>query len=169
MKGNELTAAWGDFVSEVGERKGGWNLYATLTFRERTREQMATGWTKVGAVYANKSFGKWLSVVRELGDSWRWRVASGKSDGVFWFKALENTRDRGVPHVHALVGGVEGVRRAECWSAWFEEYGFARVLPYDERLGARFYLCKYVTKELGEVEFSRNLERIRQEVCIGEI
>ena len=37
------------------------------------------------------------------------------------------------------------------WS--WKHYGMARVLEYDEQLGAQYYLCKYVTKELGDIEF----------------
>jgi len=42
---------------------------------------------------------------------------------------------------------------------WFAKEGIARILPYDRQLGARFYLCKYVTKDLGDVRFSKNLTK----------
>jgi hypothetical protein len=33
------------------------------------------------------------------------------------------------------------------------------VLEYNPQLGAGFYLCKYVTKELGDIRFSHNLTK----------
>jgi len=62
-----------------------------------------------------------------------------------------------VPHFHALITGVAGLRRDEAWAWWFERYGLARILPYDRNLGAGFYLCKYVVKELGDIQFSQGL------------
>ena len=50
------------------------------------------------------------------------------------------------------------MRRLDLVDWWHGNgYGFARVLPYKKELGGRFYLCKYLTKELGDIEFSRNL------------
>jgi hypothetical protein len=40
---------------------------------------------------------------------------------------------------------------------WFKQYGIARILPYDRSRGAGFYLCKYVTKDLGDIQFSEGL------------
>jgi len=37
---------------------------------------------------------------------------------------------------------------------WFENYGIARILPYDQELGARYYLGKYLTKKVGDIRFS---------------
>jgi len=46
---------------------------------------------------------------------------------------------------------------------WWSHYGIARVLPYDERLGARYYLGKYLTKQLADVVASPQLTvRYRQ-------
>jgi len=36
----------------------------------------------------------------------------------------------------------------------YRQYGIARILPYNPKLGAGYYLCKYLTKELADVEFS---------------
>ena len=142
-----LKQAWGDFVDEVGDRKGGFDWYATLTFRDRSAADQARGWTKAGWGYTQKACNRFLG---QLGD------LKGLQD-VWWFRAREYQTWRGVPHFHVLIGGVQDLRRDEAWSWWFQHYGFARILPYDRRLGAKFYLCKYVTKELGDIQFSQNL------------
>jgi hypothetical protein len=56
---------------------------------------------------------------------------------------------------HELVG----LRRDEAWKWWFDQYGFARILKYDEKLGAGYYLTKYVTKDLGDIQFGIRLNR----------
>lgn len=138
---------WGDFVDDVGRRKGGWDWFATLTFRDRSEAEVARGWTKVGMGYSKRACDAFL---RNVGDS-------RGLHGHYWFRAREFQKDRGVPHFHLLVGGVKDLRRDEAWEWWFKRYGFARILPYEAEKGARFYLCKYVTKELGDFEFSDNL------------
>ena len=143
----ELREAWGDFVDDIGKRKGGWDWFATGTFRDRTEEEIARGWTRVGMAYSRRACDAFLM---ELGDR------RGMQD-LHWFRAREFQQDRGVPHYHMLIGGVKDLRRDEAWAWWFERFGFARILPYKAELGARFYLCKYVTKPLGDFEFSDNL------------
>ena len=146
----DLKEAWGDFVDEVGQRKGGWDWFTTLTFRDRTPEEVKAGWTKVGWAYSEKACSKFLGELRDrkgLDDLW-------------WVKCREIQYWRGVPHWHALIGGVADIRRMDMVDWWWGQgYGTARVLPYDKALGARFYLCKYVTKELGDIRFSQNLTK----------
>ena len=36
--------------------------------------------------------------------------------------------------------------------AW-TNYGQARILPYDSSKGAGYYLCKYLSKEMSDIEF----------------
>lgn len=52
----------------------------------------------------------------------------------------------GAAHFHALMGDLTGVCRQKWWFWWFTQYGAARILPYDPKLGAAHYLTKYVTK-----------------------
>lgn len=40
---------------------------------------------------------------------------------------------------------------------WYEHYGIARILPYEEKLGAKYYLGKYLTKDLADVQASPQL------------
>ena len=143
----KLKTSWGNFIDDVGSRKGGWDWYATLTFRDPSLEEQMRGWSKVGMGYSKRASD---AFVRLLGDM--------KGLGTHhWFRAREYQRDRGVPHYHMLIGGVEDLRRDKAWGWWYQNFGFARILPYEAEKGARFYLCKYVTKELGDFEFSDNL------------
>lgn len=143
----DLKQAWGEFVDQVGDRKGGWDWFSTLTFRDRTLAEQAQGWTKVGWSYSGKACDAFL---REVGET------KGLHD-LWWCKAREIQHWRGVPHWHLLIGGVGEQRRLTMMDWWQERYGFARILPYDRSLGAKFYLCKYVTKELGDIQFSPGL------------
>jgi hypothetical protein len=143
----DLRTSWGNFVDDVGSRKGGWDWYATLTFRDPSPEEILRGWTKIGMGYSKRAGDAFLKLLGEM-----------KGLGThYWFRAREYQRDRGVPHYHMLIGGVEDLRRDEAWKWWYDNFGFARILPYEVGKGARFYLCKYVTKELGDFEFSENL------------
>jgi hypothetical protein len=144
----ELKQAWGVFLTELGDRAGGWDWWATLTFRDPPESaQNTSGWTKIGWKYSGKAFD---TFVRELG------LRKGLHD-VWWVRGREYQRWRGVPHFHALIGGVGELRRLTMMDWWFDRYGIARIEPYDRSLGAGFYLCKYVTKELGDIQFSENL------------
>lgn len=141
----ELKQAWGDFLTELGDRQGGWDWWATLTFREPPENDV--GWTKIGWGYSGRA---WDAFVANLGETKGLHAIS-------WARGREYQRYRGVPHFHALIAGVEDLRRDEAWRWWFDRHGMARILPYDRSLGAGFYLCKYVTKELGDMEFSEGL------------
>lgn len=147
MQSEAFKQIWGDFVDDCGRRRGGWDWYCTLTYRDRSDEEIKRGWTRVGMPYAWRTSREFLEVVGDL---------AGMRDQ-HWFQAAEFQGERGVPHWHMLIGNCRGARRDEAWRYWFENQGFARLLPYDERLGARYYLCKYVSKDLGEMYFSKNL------------
>lgn len=141
----ELKQAWGGFLTELGDKAGGWDWWATLTFRDPPYK--AVGWTKVGWNYTGKA---WDTFTRELG------LRKGLHD-LTWVRGREYQHWRGVPHFHALIGGVEGLRRMDMVDWWFQEYGIARIMPYDRGQGAGYYLCKYVVKELGDIQFSPNM------------
>jgi len=68
--------------------------------------------------------------------------------------AVGETQARGTPHWHMLVDNVAGQRRMSWLDWWYDRYGIARILPYDRQLGARYYLGKYLTKQLANIEFS---------------
>ena len=105
-------------------------------------------WTKPGYASAKRAWGEFTA---------RARPALGELE---WVRMFEIQHWRGVPHVHALVGNTDpSVRRLDlvdwAWGRW----GIARVEEYNKELGARFYLTKYVTKRIADIEFSRNLGR----------
>ncbi len=138
----ELKQAWGDWVKDLAN----WDWFMTGTFREPSQEEQRRGYTQRGWHYASTAWNKFLEALpAPLGVE-------------HWFRAFEFEKWRGVPHIHALISGVKDLRRDEAWNWWFKHYGFARILPYDRELGAGYYLCKYVTKELGDIRFSPNLK-----------
>lgn len=141
----DLKTAWGGFLTELGDKAGGWDWWATLTFREPPQD--SPGWDKIGWGYSGKA---WAGFIRELG------LRKGLYD-VQWVRGREYQHWRGVPHFHGLISGVAELRRDEAWAWWFERFGIARIEPYNRELGAGFYLCKYVTKELGDIQFSQGL------------
>jgi hypothetical protein len=146
----ELKQAWGSWLTEIGDRIGGWDWWATLTFRDCTDAEIARGWTKPGWRYTG---GAWDALVREIeGQKGMFRTTR-------WVRGREYQHWRGVPHFHALIGGVQDLRRMDLVDWWFQHYGIARILPYDRELGAGFYLCKYVTKDLGDIQFSGGLTK----------
>lgn len=137
----ELKQAWGTWLSGLAD----WDWYLTLTFREPSPEEIARGYTQRGWSYAKTAYNRFLGALpAPLGVE-------------HWVRMFEFTRWRGVPHIHALISGVADLRRDEAWNWWFTRYGINRILPYDPTLGAGFYLCKYVVKELGDIEFSKSL------------
>lgn len=161
-----IKQAWGDFVDKMGARKGGWDWYATLTYRPveptyteykersglvyqgKTYKVLDTpGWDKPGWKYTTRACDAFLT---ELG------ACKGIQD-TWWFRARETQYWRGVPHFHLLIGGVKDLRRMDFVDWHFGKYGIARIEPYMQEMGAKYYLCKYVTKELGDIEFSPNL------------
>jgi hypothetical protein len=141
-----LKQAWGEFLTELGDRRGGWDWWVTLTFRDPPTDRV--GWTKIGWGYSGRA---WDAFLRELA------LRKGMFGTTWWVRGREYQHWRGVPHFHGLIGGVGDLRRLDMMDWWFERYGIARILPYDRSLGAGFYLCKYVTKELGDIQFSEGL------------
>jgi hypothetical protein len=156
--------AWGNFLTELGEKTGGWDWWATLTFRDRTEEEKSRGWTKAGWLYTSKA---WDELEKHLDFDNRISFLQDKtrttppgSWAARWVRGREYQHWRGVPHFHALVGGVESQRRMNVVDWWHDKYGIARVEAYDRTRGAGFYISKYVSKELGDIQFSQNLNNI---------
>ena len=141
----DLKQAWGGWLSTLAT----WDWWVTLTFRDLETSLDAPNWTKPGWGYTGHA---WDRFVKELGET------KGLHD-LSWVRGREYQHWRGVPHFHGLIGGVQDLRRDEAWSWWFQRYGIARIEPYNRELGAGYYLCKYVTKELGDIQFSAGLQR----------
>jgi hypothetical protein len=124
----------------------GWDWYATLTFRDPCDPRFP-GWTRTGWVAAHNALRKFNAAL------------VGELDYVnpLWVACME-LQQRGVPHWHMLVGAVGDERRMKWVDWWYEHYGIARILPYQEELGARYYLGKYLTKSLSDIRFSPGLQ-----------
>lgn len=101
-----------------------WDWFATLTFKS-----FPTTYT------AQNKLKRWLRAIE-----------SQEKRKIGYYKAMEFTKV-GVPHFHLLMGNLDGVRRDKYWESWFRENGRARILPYNSKLGAGYYLTKYVVKD----------------------
>ena len=115
----------GDWLSRFN-----WDWFVTLTFRDEPSDYGA--WNRAYA---------WL---RWLERSLRRRVGAYIVVEYHRYRAGPNYM---VPHVHLLVTGVAGSQRTSVWERTFQRYGRARILPYDPKLGASYYVAKYVAKE----------------------
>jgi hypothetical protein len=141
-----LSASWGNFLEELGSEVGGWDWFATMTFRDPDNPQYPN-WTKPGWSYAQRALRHWADQLSS--------DRLGKSQPV-WVAMMEYQHWRGVPHWHALVARTGDERRMDWVDWWYEHYGIARVLEYDHNLGARYYLAKYLTKEVADLQASPN-------------
>lgn len=139
-----LRDAFGRWLSELAD----WDWYATLTFRDPVDPRFP-GWTKIGWAAAHSALRKFNSaLVSELGFV-----------NPLWVACME-LQKRGVPHWHMLVGAVGDESRMKWVHWWYDHFGIARVLPYQEKLGARYYLGKYLTKNLSDIRFSPGLQAL---------
>ena len=116
-----LRQAWVDLLDRYE-----WSWFATLTFRDLPKTYTAINRTK-----------KWLKAIKKA-----------EHRPLSYFMCMEWTRIQNRPHAHLLMGGLEDIRRDKWWSTWWTWYGAARILPYDSRLGAGYYLTKYILKDV---------------------
>ena len=118
---NPLRLAWVDLLNRYN-----WDWFATLTFRDLPKSYTAINRTK-----------KWLTAIKKQ-----------EKRPISYFMCMEWTKVQNRPHTHLLIGNLEEVRRDKWWFTWYTWYGRARILPYDSRLGAGYYLTKYVVKDV---------------------
>ena len=118
---NPLRLAWADLLNRYD-----WSWFTTLTFRDLPKTYTAINRTK-----------KWLIVIKKE-----------EKRHIPYFMCLEWTRLQNRPHIHLLMANLEGIRRDKWWSTWYTQYGAARILPYNKKLGAAYYLTKYVVKDI---------------------
>jgi len=137
-KPEDIMQAWGSWLSGLAQ----WDWFVTLTFRDPPALPGRGTWTKPGFGYAKRAWDRFLAAIQPaIGD-------------LPWVRCFEMQEWRGVPHIHALVAGVDPtIRRMDMVDWCWLNYGMARILPYDPGLGAAHYLCKYLSKELADVEF----------------
>jgi hypothetical protein len=137
----EVKDATGKFLTEIYP----WDWFITLTLKN---PRGVFGWTKPGYASAKKA---WRELVIQA------QPALGQ---LAWVRFFEIQPWRGVPHIHALMAGVDpSVRRMDVVDWAYDRWGITRVEKYNPHLGAGYYLCKYVTKELADIDFSDNFGR----------
>jgi len=126
---NEL-AAW--------INKFDWQFFVTGTFKPELSYK--------NTINTKGAFHRWLRV---LG------VDYGKHD-IQYFMAVERFKSGDFTHIHALVNGLDGLTYRQIGESWRTLYGMEKVVAYDKRRGAGFYLTKYVTKDLCDWDLRLN-------------
>lgn len=76
------------------------------------------------------------------------KFAQASGANVIYFMVIEWHKFRDNVHIHSLLGNVENELD------W--KYGISRVLHYNPKLGARFYLSKFICSERVEWDFKLN-------------
>jgi hypothetical protein len=131
---NPLVEAWGDFLSNYR-----WSWFVTLTFREETK-----------SFSGHRKFNAYMKLLE--------RAAGGP---ITFFRVDELGSINGRFHIHALVGGVDHMRRLTWMDLWKKFNGYARFYPFDVRKGAAWYCAKYLRKANGDWELGGDVESFR--------
>jgi len=131
LAGRQAFAEWLAPASDLGSgRTWTYDYYATLTLAD-PRGEHRLGYNKPGMGAAKLA----LRNLRRIFDS---------NTGVAVF---EMQRNRGVPHVHALIES-QAIVDTRWMNEWFwDRHGMTRIEPYDASLGAVYYLGKYLFKD----------------------
>lgn len=140
-----LIESWGDFL----DNNWAWEWFFSLTFKNA-----------IGEWGADRRFHTWMKFLRR-------RI----SHRIEFVRVIEY-QQRGVPHYHGFALNTDGYRRLTAKDAWERlGHGYARVLPYDCRRRANYYLAKYVAKDLewGSIVFSRSLRRFQKGSQVKDI
>jgi len=135
----ELKEAWGTWLDSLAP----WEWFITITFRDPS--DVSGAWTRPGWSYAKRAWREFAAFARPpIGQ-------------LSYVRCFEVQSGRMVPHIHALVGASNESRWA-AWSDWlWTRYGMCRILPFNRNLGAQYYVTKYVSKALSDIEWSPNL------------
>ena len=152
----QLRDAWGSWLIDLGDQVGGWDWWVSLTFRDQ-QKGMYGHWNKAGWAYTGSAWCQWIKELELMQFQTCPLGEIPAREAISWVRCRETQKGRGIDHFHALLAGVSDLRRRDAWAWWFNDYGIARIVPYDRNLGAGHYLCKYVTKELGDIQFSDDL------------
>jgi len=126
--GDDLKSAFGELIDEHGP----WDWWTTFTWRDRD-DKKGNGYGAVSTWSACKMFRRFM------------QLDEADSDFVF---VVEANPSRMGNHVHAVVGGVSGLRREDVWRSWFLKHGRCRIEPYDMDKGSKYYLGKYISKRI---------------------
>jgi hypothetical protein len=132
-----VTAAWGDWVAEMGD----WHVFGALTYDPRRRRAVP------GADVAKAHVRRWLrDAPKVLGRQVEAAVV-----------ALEYHKS-GWPHFHPLLrlpGGLLGGEFAALGQAWYRPHGYAQLTRPRDQVDVARYAAKYLVKDLsrGDVVF----------------
>ena len=76
--------------------------------------------------------------------------------GLDAFYCVERFYLSGDCHLHALLGNAGGMRYKKMYEEWAKRYGRCWFSEYDRDKKARFYVTKYVTKDLYDWDIKFN-------------
>jgi len=107
-----------------------WNIWATLTFRFPVKD----------TINCKRYFSRFVT-----------DVFFKKGVNISYFEGIEYHKCGGT-HIHALLGRTNNLRYQELGQLWFKRYGYAYVEKYRPEQGARYYLNKYVAKNLADYD-----------------
>lgn len=148
----QVKEAFGEWLN-----KWDWDWFVTLTLANPPEEEQRRGYSQRGWTYLWKLWEKTTLLL----DAGYFEGTPTRHEGFRWFAGLE-LQQRGVPHLHALIGGggLELLRWNDIRGYLWEHGGFNKWEAYDDRRGAAYYLTKYVTKDLSDWR-ARGLEQVR--------
>jgi hypothetical protein len=113
-----------------------WEWFCTFTFRDMVHPEAA-----------DKRFRVLISQANRVLFGVRWHKHGA---GLRWVRALEYQK-RDVIHYHALMAGVQDLRRLTWMDRWHELAGYARIEPIESTAAVSRYVSKYVVKG-GEID-----------------
>ena len=137
---------FGDFI----ETKGPWDLWLTVTFRNKTK-----------LAGAKRSFKRFIK-----------HMNSGKTffgNFVFCFALFERD-SRGGVHIHALLNGVHPLHAPDLEALCKKRFGQSKVVPYFPRRNAILYMAaKYQSPSLECYDLMKINSRIRRKMPLGPV
>lgn len=144
-----------------------WDVFATWTFSKPVRLNGAMYWARRHLAQLEVMMNGYVEARPSRRNAWGYvRESEPELDfprkRLYAFVAVEKGDSGGLLHLHSLIGNVRDLKpfcgdilRPGEWGkdccmlhAW--PCGIARVMPYNPKLGASFYVSKYVTKGLAE-------------------
>jgi hypothetical protein len=138
--GEDVSGAWGDFVSGLAE----WDYFMTLTFDPQRCGEVRN-----------------LQQVRRAFFTWVSSVESYLRCRLLYVAAVEAHKS-GRLHLHGVVKAARARKPADqylAWLLWWQRYGRAQVGPFRDRAAACRYAAKYLAKDPleGGILLSRGL------------
>jgi hypothetical protein len=123
------------------------NLYSTNNFQSQVKE-------KLGEWLHNFEWDIWCTftfrfAVKNPFNAKKYfeRFNKNLNRNISYFIGIENFKTSDNVHIHALLEGVKDITYVQLGQIWYKPYGYAYIRKYDPKLGASYYITKYVTKE----------------------